>query len=230
MSEHDPDQLNRRARWRAWLIPVVAFGLALIAGIILFGKLRSEVWATYSDGAGVQSAIEDETARPVLWQDPEPQAFVEDAGADTGTLEAAFSADGTTMVLVHWDQDGRNADLFRSHWDGRRWSQPEAINSLNTKAAERSPALSHDGRYLYFASDREGGGGIRSLPVPLGRHDLDGCRSAAGHREFQGERTGPGPICRRNAVVFFLGSHRRRGGRHFCLHDHDAGREACPGN
>ena len=165
MSERAPDQPKKRSRWRVWLIPVVAFGLALIAGIVLFGKLRGEVWATYSDGAGVQSAIEDEKARPVLWQDPEPQTFMDDTGAETGTLEAAFSADGTTMVLVHWDKAGRNADLFRSHWDGRRWSQPEAISSLNTKASERSPALSRDGRYLYFSSDREGGVGGYDLYV-----------------------------------------------------------------
>ena len=161
MSERAPDQPRRRARWRVWLVPGVAFGLALIAGIVLFGKLRREIWSMYTDGAGVQSGIEDEQARPVLWQDPEPQAFVEDAGTDSGTLEAAFSADGTTMVLVHWDQAGGNADLFRSHWDGRRWSQPEPISSLNTRAAERSPALSRDGRYLYFASAASG----RRLPL-----------------------------------------------------------------
>ena len=72
-------------------------------------------------------------------------------------LDAAFSPDGTAMVLVRESAGG--ADLYVARWDGRVWSKPQPIDSINTDANERGPALSRDGRQLYFASDREGGAG-----------------------------------------------------------------------
>lgn len=156
---------RRLASLRPWVLPIAAFGLALIAGAILWGKLRREVWAFYADGAELRAGIDDDTVRPVLWQDPEPHQFEEGDAAPTGALEAAFSADGTMMVLVHWDKAETNANLFRSFWDGRVWSRPEPIPSVNTPANERSPALSRDGRYLYFASERKGGMGGYDLYV-----------------------------------------------------------------
>ncbi len=124
---------RRFARLRPWILPVVAFGLAVVVVLVLWGKLRREVWAYYSDGADLRAEVDDVKARPVLWQDPEQHHFEDGDGAADGTLEAAFSADGTTMVLVHWGKDGDNADLYRSDWDGRVWSKPEPIKSINTK-------------------------------------------------------------------------------------------------
>ena len=63
------------------------------------------------------------------------------------------------MILVRWEEHETNADLFVSHWDGRLWSPPEAIKSINTSSDERSPAFSRDGQFLYFSSNREGGKG-----------------------------------------------------------------------
>lgn len=72
-------------------------------------------------------------------------------------LDAAFSADRTSMILVQESSAG--ADLFVARWDGCLWSKPQPIPSINTKANKRGPALSRDGRWLYFASDRKGGQG-----------------------------------------------------------------------
>lgn len=152
----------RLASLRPWALPIIAFTLALIAGLVLWAKLHGEVWAYYSD-SGWRAAIDDASVRPVLWQDPEPQGFSGDDGAATGTLEAAFSADGTLMILSRPGGEGANAELYQSLWDGRLWSKPEPLTAVNTEANERSPALSRDGRYLYFASDRKGG---------LGGYDL----------------------------------------------------------
>ena len=52
---------------------------------------------------------------------------------------------------------GDDLDIFVSYRDGSEWSEPdnagEMIN-INTEAKEYQPALSPDGRYLYFVSDR----------------------------------------------------------------------------
>ena len=156
MSEHPRRGIP--ALLKRWALPAATVVVALVAALILFAKLRRDVWTYYTDGEGVHTEVTDKKARPVLWQDPEPQHFEGKAGDAADTLEAAFSADGTTMVLV---RRGESADLYLSRWDGRSWSPPQPIESVNTKANERSPELSSDGRFLYFASDREGGlGGL----------------------------------------------------------------------
>jgi hypothetical protein len=77
-----------------------------------------------------------------------------------GRVEAAFSPDGTMMVLVRWDEAaGKNAELYLARWDGRVWSRPEPVAAINSPANERGPAFSQDGRTLFFASDRAGGAG-----------------------------------------------------------------------
>lgn len=52
--------------------------------------------------------------------------------------------------------------LFRSTKTGKAWSKPEPLALLNHPegpTGDRSPCLSRDGTYLYFASDRPGGKG-----------------------------------------------------------------------
>jgi hypothetical protein len=144
--------MNRFSTLKPWLLPLGMLLLAVIAALTLWGKMRKDVWAYYTDGEGLKADANEEKVRAVLWQDPQLQSF-DEKEKGTATLEAEFSADGTTMVLV------RDGDLFLSNWDGRIWSKLEPIKSVNTESGERSPALSRDGQYLYFASDRKGGSG-----------------------------------------------------------------------
>ena len=53
----------------------------------------------------------------------------------------------------------KGSDIFISSWDGRVWSAPEPIATINTDSNERGPAFSSSGNYLYFSSDRKGGQG-----------------------------------------------------------------------
>ena len=165
-----PARRRLAARWKRWIGPVFSAALAIVAAVVLWGRMRHETWAYYSDGAGLRAEIGDSTLRPVLWEDPEPHDF--DGGQDgepgsanapSGRLEAAFSADGTQMLLVRRPEADRGADIFVSRWDGRCWSRPEPVKSLNTPANERGPAFSRDGAYLYFSSDRDGGRGGHDL-------------------------------------------------------------------
>lgn len=158
---------------KRWIIPVALLAIAGLIGMSLLGKMRRDVWAYYTDDHGLRAEVEEDKTRFVLWQDPEAHHFDEtpprkDASEEqpqpapkhsSGRLEAAFSPDGTQMILVRWQEHETNADLFVSHWNGRLWSPPEAIKSINTSSNERGPAFSRDGQFLYFSSDRKGGQG-----------------------------------------------------------------------
>lgn len=74
---------------------------------------------------------------------------------------ATLTRDGRTMYLQGPLAGGRTG-LFESTKTAKGWSKPEVLTRLNHPKAphgERSPSLSADGRFLYFASDRPGGKG-----------------------------------------------------------------------
>jgi hypothetical protein len=157
--------------------------------LILYGRLRDDVWSYFTDDAGLRVEVQDHKARGVLWQDPKQSLFDEErvAGAPavldpvnrgTGKMAAAFSPDGTRMILTRWSGDlemdrtrrelqqaSTHADLYQSSWDGRRWTRPVPLSDLNSPSNEQGAAFSRDGRYLYFASDREGGHGGYDLYI-----------------------------------------------------------------
>jgi Tol biopolymer transport system component len=82
---------------------------------------------------------------------------------------ATLTPDGKTMYLQGPLEKGRWG-LFRSTATGGSWSKPEPLDDLNSAegpTGDRSPALSRDGKLLYFASDRPGGkGGLDLWAVP----------------------------------------------------------------
>jgi len=169
-ADPQPPVKTRRSIGRV-LLAFAALALLAALAWVIQGKLREEVWAYFTDNSGTRVGIEEEKARRVLWEDPKPNNFTEQrdpkapAVADPvnlpgGRIEAAFSPDGTMMILVRRDgADGKNADLYLARWDGRVWSRPEPVAAVNSPANERGPAFSQDGRTLYFASDRAGGAG-----------------------------------------------------------------------
>lgn len=74
---------------------------------------------------------------------------------------ATLTPDGRTMYLQGPLENSRWG-LFRSTRAGRGWSKPEPLDALGDPGAptgDRSPNLSRDGYWLYFASDRPGGKG-----------------------------------------------------------------------
>lgn len=74
---------------------------------------------------------------------------------------ATLTRDGNTMYL-QGPLDGGRTGLFVATKSAKGWSKPQALDMLNHAKApkgDRSPALSADGNFLYFASDRPGGKG-----------------------------------------------------------------------
>ncbi|MCE9524505.1 MAG: hypothetical protein K8R36_00455 [Planctomycetales bacterium] len=224
MSAHSqlPAKVRRRTlRFLYALAALAALAVLIVVLMVIGGKLRNEVWAYYADDAGNRVGVGEGKARAVLWEDPKQVNFTEKrdpaapAVADPvnqpgGRIEAAFSPDGTMMVLVRWNEAaGGNADLYSSNWDGRLWSRPVSLASINSSANDRGPAFSQDGRHLYFASDRPGGeggydlyvarwdgkqwGGVESLgkPVNTAANELGPAPSADGTRlYFSSDRNG----------------------------------------
>jgi hypothetical protein len=74
---------------------------------------------------------------------------------------ATLTPDGRTMYLQGPLEKGRSG-LFRATRTATGWTKPEALDDLNNadgKTGDRSPCLTRDGFWLYFASDRPGGKG-----------------------------------------------------------------------
>jgi outer membrane protein OmpA-like peptidoglycan-associated protein/tetratricopeptide (TPR) repeat protein len=100
------------------------------------------------------------------WSAPESLSSVINSPENEGTC--AVSADGRTLVFTSCQGRKRrgfgNCDLYVSYQTGNDWSEPENLGKeINSGAWESQPALSPDGRTLYFVSDRPGGIGRRDL-------------------------------------------------------------------
>lgn len=76
---------------------------------------------------------------------------------------AIFSRDGKTMYFSRGNTGSKkgpqDVDIYMSKLVNGEWSDPVMVPVSDPKAWDSSPALSRDGKKLYFASNREGGNG-----------------------------------------------------------------------
>ena len=80
----------------------------------------------------------------------------------------SISADGRMLIFTACE--GRKSfgscDLYVTYRNGNNWSNPENLgDSINSRYWDSQPALSADGRTLYFSSNRPGGIGKRDIWV-----------------------------------------------------------------
>ncbi len=78
------------------------------------------------------------------------------------------------FTAMGWSQgDSLNQDIFFSRWRKGKWSTPQPV-PFDTEWQEFDPAISPDGRWLYFCSDRPGGiGGADIWRVRLQGDDFE---------------------------------------------------------
>jgi hypothetical protein len=162
MSENLEDKRKaekKRKIFRGLLLTTLS---CIFAGLcwLTWDNLSQNVWAYFTDESGMQVGVEEDKARLVLWEDPltnPGNAGLEDLAGTR--LEATFSPNGTSMIMVRRDDNVSGTDMYLSQWNGRTWSAPEAMKSVNSLSNDRGPSFSRDGKFLYFSSDREGGQG-----------------------------------------------------------------------
>ena len=148
----------RRYRIYAWSALVL-----LLAGVgWTWWYLRPERWYKYTDQVAFEQVARDVRPGYVLWE-PATQAG-EGLGVGDDLRQPTISSDGTRMIFSSGGAGG-DANLFLRVWDGSNWGTPRPMRALNSKFHETAPALSGDGKLLFFASDRPGGRGGNDIWV-----------------------------------------------------------------
>ena len=100
------------------------------------------------------------------WSSPIPIDSAITSEYNEGTC--SVSADGRTLVFTScMRKDGfGSCDLYITHKKGNSWATPKNIGRpINSSAWDSQPALSDDGRTLYYVSNRKGGLGKRDIWV-----------------------------------------------------------------
>ena len=133
-----------------------------------------------TDGYSIYRTARGANVRRILWEPPRPLDITINKGVPE-TYEPTMSADGLTLIFTR-GKASHNADLFLSTWNGEGWDEPEPIEAVNSDNDELGPALSRDGLYLYFYSNRRGG---------LGGYDIWVSRRSSGTWTSP-ENMGPG--------------------------------------
>lgn len=95
------------------------------------------------------------------WQQPELVEGELNSDADEGVV--SFSPDGQTMYLTKANRSetsNTTVEIYTSKRSDASWSAPQKFEIVSDSiTATGHPAVSSDGRYLYFASDMPGGYG-----------------------------------------------------------------------
>ncbi len=142
--------LTRKRRFRIY----AGVAVACLAGFFLWAwtYLQPSRWYKYTDQVAFEQVARDVKLGHVVWEPAVPEPDTANVGQPT------ISPDGTLMIFSSVEEAG-NANLFLRLWDGTRWLKPRPMRALNSAFHETAPALSPDGKFLYFASDRPGGRG-----------------------------------------------------------------------
>ncbi len=119
------------------------------------GLPNNDFWVSRQESNGKWS-------KPAYYDSPINSEF--DEGA------ACFSPDGKTMYFTRCVTKSDSieafsrAELFKSTRSGAAWSNPEKISVFrDSTKLYAHPAISPDGKYLYFVSDLKGGFGGKDL-------------------------------------------------------------------
>ncbi|MFQ3593817.1 MAG: hypothetical protein SNJ82_11620 [Gemmataceae bacterium] len=108
-----------------------------------------------ADGWKQMQTTRNTSKGPGGWSEPT------EAGLPVGFRHLTLMPDGKTGYVQGPQENGREGIYVVTRQD-KGWSKPLLLNQLEDGTGKRgnlSPNLSRDGKYLYFASDRDGGKG-----------------------------------------------------------------------
>jgi len=88
----------------------------------------------------------------------QPVNMTPQLGVDQDYFSSSLSSDGASLLLYR--TDNYEGNIYLSRYVDDRWSTVEKLNdNINTKYWESHATMSHDGKRLWFASNRKGGYG-----------------------------------------------------------------------
>ena len=154
----------RRSLKALLAVSFTAFGLAAIGGGGgLAWYLREHSDAFFTDADTIDRPVHEASPRDVLWRDPTNLAPVINTAADE--YGPAVSPDGLTLYFARRPaaDNGSGLDLYVSVKTPAGWSEPRALDTINSEGDDLDPVLSSDGGVLYFCSNRPGGSGDYDL-------------------------------------------------------------------
>ncbi len=100
------------------------------------------------------------------WQKAFPMPGILNSKGNEGAQ--TITADGRTMIFTACDREGGvgGCDLYITYLEGNTWTEPENMGqAVNSTTWDSQPAVSSDGRMLFFTSARPGGKGNKDIWV-----------------------------------------------------------------
>lgn len=160
-----------------------------ISGIT--GTKAADIWVARKDEKG-------------KWKAPEAVEGELNSLYDEGAC--SFSPDQKTMYLTRATFDDsypRYAELYTSQRSDASWSKPTKLElTRDTLSAYAHPAVSPDGRWLYFTSDMPGGlGGKDIWRIAIGDHGMGGVENLGAPINTEGDEMFP--AFRPNGDLYF---------------------------
>lgn len=109
----------------------------------------------------------------------QPETLEGDINSEYDEGASCLSPDGKTMYFTRCSYDPdypRYAEIYTSQRSDASWSKPQRLEiTRDTLSLYAHPAVSPDGKWLYFVSNMEGGvGGLDIWRIAIGDHGLGG--------------------------------------------------------
>ena len=115
-----------------------------------------ETIMVYNRTGGFQDALFYSRKENGKWRAPVNIIPELGLGFEEGNYATSLSTDGKELYIYR-PGDDYDGNIYVTRRDGDRWSVLEKLNNnINTKYWESHAAISHDGKKLYFTSNRKG--------------------------------------------------------------------------
>ncbi|MEJ2003830.1 MAG: OmpA family protein [Cyclobacteriaceae bacterium] len=154
-AEFDPRPLPKSVN----AFPMQYFPVVTVDGRSIIFTRRNGITMAYDEDLVIARKNEDGS-----WQSPESLSPNINSSFNEGTC--TISADGRRLIFTSClgRKGYGSCDLFITEKIGNEWSEPRNLgNMVNGPEWDSQPALSPDGRTLFFVSNRQGGVGNRDI-------------------------------------------------------------------